>query len=677
MLMSLPVGGRSLAFHYPHTPPPMTGVGQANSVLSSLSSVALSPQQRARQESAPTDDETPYMDLEKCDLKYVSYGFKNRDDFGMAVVFTAEELLPYAGCKITAINIVTPSNDLASEDKPTLVNTIKKATVSIGETLEGTPVHSFEVTLGSIGSEWQACELPSPYAVEAGKGVCFKVMYTGVTERDHPYAVDASPAQPGGAWVYSRFKSNDPVTGKSEWQEHYQWRDMTPYVGLNNCLSARIEGETLPQSKVLPLADDKGVSTIRPGEPFAYHVLFQSLGAEKVTNIEIEMEIEGGGTHRSTAVVERADPPYHNYVRYKDMGVATANFSCNREGGDIIYTARVTKVNGKPNEHDYLHVGGDLTVMQSGFTRRMVCEEYTGTWCGWCPAAMAAIGKAKEVYGDRFIPIAVHSEDEMDLTAPGAPYETFVKDMEMVYAPSAVINRMTNPFQPEPAGIVEYLSYYNGMESFMDITPTFQIDASQNTGTLAVDVTASCAAQGDYGVAYVVVEDLVGPYAQNNSFAGGAEGPMEGWEDSPEVTMTLFNDVARKGSVYRPQSNMSFSGIAKGETKHFATTVSLDGVSNVENCRIVALLINNVSQVIVNARQTSYNDFGQSSITDIASPAARGPEGLQGLIRLHSPGAIYTLQGCKVISGNAGDYSVAPGVYVVRGAWGSAKVYVN
>ncbi len=674
LLMGLPLSARNYAFNYPPKLATPYTKAKANSIFSSVP---------LQQISTPTNvavasDDTPYMELEKCDssLKYVSYGFGRTDDLGMAVTFTAEELEEYIGCTITAINIVTPTNDLASEDKPTLINTLKKATVSIGETLEGAPVHSFEVDLGSIGSQWQVCELPAPYPIVAGKDLCFKVMFTGMTTRDHAWTVDMTPAKPGGAWVYSKYQSSRP-DGTSIWQDNYAWTDMGPTFKLNNCLTARIEGDKLQQSMIIPLADDKGVSTIHPGEPFNYYMLFKSMGAEKVTNLEIEMEIEGQGIQTATATVERADPPYVDYIRFKEMGVATASFTCNREGGDIIYSARVTKVNGKPNEYDFQRVGDALTVMRSGFPRRLVCEEYTGTWCGWCPAGIAAFRKAKEVLKDRFIPIAVHSEDEMDMTAAGAPYETFVKDMAMTYAPAAVINRMTNAFDPDPATILEFLSYYDGLESFMDVKPRFDFDGGQDKGILTVDITASCEAEGDYGVAYVLLEDMVGPYVQINYFTGGSQGPMDGWEDSPEQATTLFNDVARPGSIYRPLASTSFTGLAQGGTRRISTPISLAGVGNVENCRIVAMVINNISQVIVNAQQLAYKDFGSASISATEANSAQPAEGLTGRIRLHSPGEIYTTRGTRIASGNAGDYPVLPGIYVVRGAWGVSKVSVK
>ena len=45
----------------------------------------------------------------------------------------------------------------------------------------------------------------------------------------------------------------------------------------------------------------------------------------------------------------------------------------------------------------------------SAYTRRIVAEEVTGVWCGYCIRGIVAMREMKEFYGDSFLGIAVHA----------------------------------------------------------------------------------------------------------------------------------------------------------------------------------------------------------------------------------------------------------------------------
>lgn len=45
--------------------------------------------------------------------------------------------------------------------------------------------------------------------------------------------------------------------------------------------------------------------------------------------------------------------------------------------------------------------------------RKLVFEEITGTWCGWCPEGAIELSKIIKAYPDRVIPIAIHDADQL------------------------------------------------------------------------------------------------------------------------------------------------------------------------------------------------------------------------------------------------------------------------
>lgn len=162
---------------------------------------------------------------------------------------------------------------------------------------------------------------------------------------------------------------------------------------------------------------------------------------------------------------------------------------------------------------------------------------------------------------------------------------------------------------------------------------------------------------GRYRMAYAIVENDVyeegnSNYVQHNSYAGGANGEMGGYEDLSEyVTDFHFQDVAR-GTIGDPSGIEGSLPLRMDAGREYVTTESFtlpETVLNVDNVYIVAMLIDTRSSGIVNA--------------DMAKLTADDPAGIVG------PGVnteperveIYTLDGRRVAEG-----SLVPGIYIRR-----------
>jgi thiol-disulfide isomerase/thioredoxin len=56
----------------------------------------------------------------------------------------------------------------------------------------------------------------------------------------------------------------------------------------------------------------------------------------------------------------------------------------------------------------------DVEVIEPSFTTKALIEDYTGTWCGWCPRIAKGIEEVKDqTNGEHIISIAVHNNDPM------------------------------------------------------------------------------------------------------------------------------------------------------------------------------------------------------------------------------------------------------------------------
>jgi thiol-disulfide isomerase/thioredoxin len=77
-----------------------------------------------------------------------------------------------------------------------------------------------------------------------------------------------------------------------------------------------------------------------------------------------------------------------------------------------------------------------LLALAESYPRKVVMEEFTGTWCGWCPRGMAGIECLQRDYPDDFIAIAVHGGDTFEP-------ETYTPILNSASGfPSALINRV-------------------------------------------------------------------------------------------------------------------------------------------------------------------------------------------------------------------------------------------
>lgn len=241
----------------------------------------------------------------------------------------------------------------------------------------------------------------------------------------------------------------------------------------------------------------------------------------------------------------------------------------------------------------------------------MVAEELTGTWCGYCVKGTVALKKTKSLYPDSFIGIAVHgpSVSQDFLCIPEyASYINYTVMSGLTSYPISIINR-NREYQNDP----QYIPYYHDAVADADIRASVDLgvkDGDNGTvdATTRVVVNSGCD-DGRYRLSYVVLEnDVYEPgdkrYRQHNSYAGGASGEMDGYENLPEWIYDYhFNDVARSviGDYQGIEGSMPQYVVAGHEYTDSREITLPESVLNRDNVEIVALLLDTHTGEIVNA----------------------------------------------------------------------------
>lgn len=242
----------------------------------------------------------------------------------------------------------------------------------------------------------------------------------------------------------------------------------------------------------------------------------------------------------------------------------------------------------------------------SGFNKRLVMEECTGTWCAYCVSGIVAIKDMTEKYGDDFISIAVHGGGSDPMEVMNSGYTFSINGY-----PTAFLNRNVSMHPTEWRDHADELLAQPAVAGIKA-----KASADGNDVRIATDLYFNQSyEESKFKLAYVVIENDVcvpddAQYAQKNAYAGGAEGCMGGFENLPDVIppdQMVYQEVAR--CILPEKYGMAGSvpdGIEAGVASHYDYTLSLpENVLNPANTEVVVLLLNDRNRQIENAAKVS------------------------------------------------------------------------
>jgi thiol-disulfide isomerase/thioredoxin len=295
------------------------------------------------------------------------------------------------------------------------------------------------------------------------------------------------------------------------------------------------------------------------------------------------------------------------------------------ETGVSSQTFVITKLNGSDNEatSGKTSTGSIITVAKAS-KRKTVVEEFTGTWCPWCPRGMAGLKRTQDEYPDDAVLIAIHggrSTEPMHIA-------TFNNQINSISGyPSAHVNRYLScdPYMGTGSdgwGLGAVIENENSkmVEASVELhQPTME----QSTGVInfTTDVTFQLnRTNAPYLLSYVLVADgLTGTgddWTQVNAYAAYYYGAY-GDEDP------YMREICDEWDVY--QSGLAFNhvgiaalGIDNGVTGSLKTTVEEGQVQThtgriatknnklaklATKMRVIALLYDKNRKTFINADQ--------------------------------------------------------------------------
>lgn len=473
------------------------------------------------------------------------------------VQFPAATVRPFSGSSLTRVFIGLNSD-------------VTNVTIYIKNSpKDNRPIYSQVV--GELHAGWNEVELTTPYTLADGE--------------DLAIGYRARLSQDGGigySSVKNSLADNILINQSSQWTT----------CGGAVCLRAVLEGDALPQYEVsldrMPdLRIDAGADSL------TLTGCVHNMGTATISSYVLACSIDG---HEAATVPVECMLPTNAADTFSIQLPQVYDF------GTHNVTVSVLTVDGQADAYEANNTASFmLTIPDARFARRVVCEEYTGLWCGWCPKGLVGLEIMKHDHPDRFIAVSIHggSNDPMEIPQDCA-YTYYNFWTQFPGAPACKVNRRLSgdPY----LDIRNLYRMETSTENHVALTCTAQWNADSTRLSVTAEIfTDADMATASYAMAYIVVEDSITGYYQNNYYAGDAT-PFYGWENKASYTDdVVFHDVAR--GIFP-----SVDGISAFEGKLTALqayTHQLEfdlpaQVANPANIHVVCIVIDTHSGYIVN-----------------------------------------------------------------------------
>ena len=415
----------------------------------------------------------------------------------------------------------------------------------------------------------------------------------------YPIVADIGPGQAGGLyWKTSSIKT--------------PWEDKALAYNQNSSVGVTLSGsDFLRNAAALSSAKfDEFVALKNQGAVFSTAIASQGINPIETVTYEVK-DLTTGNTITEKNL-NLSSP-------VKAFGEQTLSFTIPNSVADARqYQVTLTKVNGVANEcTGNVAISGMVLTIETSAKRKVLEEEYTGTWCGYCPIGIVGMERCKKQYPDSWIGIAIHDVDNL------TSYDFYDLYKNVSSYPSANLDRRESIY-PLYATLYMDQLLQNPSEAAL------QVSASWNETMDKINVTSSTTFQMDrsdapYGVAYVLVGDGIdgGENCYQSNYLSGYsydDADLQAWANKGSKVKITYDHVGiaakdilngMDGSVKAP--------IVAGQAQQHSTTFDLTNgikssrdvemIQDKSKLSVVAILINRNNGTIVNAEQTTISGY--------------------------------------------------------------------
>lgn len=546
-----------------------------------------------------------YFNTDDCDnyLGATSITGNNK----VAIVLTADDLVPYYGKKIVGVRF-----NLGQGETSTGVF-VENVKINNGTITENTAIVTSDKSVTSAAGakntgEWHEVMFDNKVEINSS----FEALLVGYNykQKSNNYPIGVSSKVEGPFYVFANIPASKGGNGENWYQINSG--------GYGLSIQLIVEGDFAPNA-VQPL--DFGDVVVTKGKTKNVAVSLFNLGS-KLSSIDYTIALDG-----------KAGTEQHLDFG-KDYGVGGTHtveipFAADSKIGTSTITLTITKVNGVENANATKTATGTLYTVEREFVKRSVVEEGTGTDCGYCPRGHVVMHNMHNLYGDQFIGIALHQRSSTD------PMYNVSYDLGFTNFPQCMVNRSNDfwdPYEQMPAVLKASLNEIALAE--VTVAGTFADEDTKVNATASVESLVA----GDYDIAFMLTADgLTGKttsWKQQNYFCKGHAGnPYKSKSSMPEDIQFLwdkgssyvetYNDVLISSSYVNNNNKATLptlvaNGTVSSEyTLKMPTKRTLKEAIKHDQVYVVALLLDKKTGAIVNAGRARVT--GSTGIEDVTT----------------------------------------------------------
>ena len=486
--------------------------------------------------------------------------------------------------------------------------------------------------------------LTSQLRVENGKNVADLVMKAVTPDEpgfitvklDKPYTIPE-----GGVYVGYSLTVDDvtieanvePITVINQLNEggYYlhtsdgilKWLDFGEMAGVSAMVQITVAGSNVKTNAANILSDN--AKYVKSGNAITLPVNIVNYGSKGVQSLDIQYNVANqSGTQHINADVDGF---------FGKKATVDVNIPAITERGNYVAKLTITKVNGVDNEMETEAIV-PIIVLNTVPKHRALLEEYTGTWCGWCPRGYVGLEKLAELYPDDYVLVSYHNADDMEIMSSYS-FPSYVEGF-----PDAWIDRIfeTDAFYGQNYGGKE-LGIANDMAERSEVFGQADINivAGLSEDGNSVDVATSVTfpydvTNSDYALEYILTADGLSnkDWGQSNYYSGGDDGGyLQPFNDADATVYGLvYNDVAVlmsqiggiKGSL--PATITADQAVNHSYSFKLADAVNTSGANVIQDknkLKVVALLVNTKTGEVVNANKCVVSQDPVVGITSIGA----------------------------------------------------------
>jgi thiol-disulfide isomerase/thioredoxin len=230
------------------------------------------------------------------------------------------------------------------------------------------------------------------------------------------------------------------------------------------------------------------------------------------------------------------------------------------------------------------------------FVKRALVEDYTGTWCGYCPRVAHSIEEAK-AQSDKIVPVAIHRASSNPNSSIYDPYNYDTQELEdfiaVVGYPKGMLNRITQWKFPENENVGQAIALTQGDN------PKLGLAISSTVSGNNVSVTVDTKFSKDFSdlklVVYLLENGLVHEQHNYTDFYGGVSviADFEHNHVLREPLTPLLGEAVTgattSGKVYSKTYSIAMPGNVTNGAKVEFVAFMVDASGNAINVRKAAI----------------------------------------------------------------------------------------